>query len=834
MKAAPWHLAWKFAWREVRGGIGTLKLLAVCLFLGVFALAAIGSLSASIENSIRTHGRELLGGDLAIQLTQRLPSSEEEEIIHSLGGEQSRSLHMRAMAHTRDGRQLLVELKAVDNLWPLYGETSLATGNAGVQQALSKGVVLSKALASRLSLGVGNYLTLGHTEFPITGIIENEPDKAGEGLAFGPTVLLHLDKATATGLIQEGSLFHYRMRLRLPSNMSVAAAKSKLNTEAPEAGWRLSDSQDGAPGISRFTKRMEQLLSFIGLAVIAIAAVGASNGVRSYLEMRLGTIGTLKALGASSALVTRTYLLIIGMVTLVSAGIGALLGSVVPYILSLVAADLIPIELESRIFPEPLFFAIIYGCLIALACALPPIIRAGALSVQQVLRANVRGLPGYGWCTLLWSGVAAAILLILVVWRAYEPGFALLFIGGTAILTFLLGVLGVVVVWLARKLPRPTNLQLKLALSSLARPGAFIPQLVMALGLGLTLFASLSLIETSFRHQLLNTIPENAPTHVVLDLPKDEKEQFLALLPKDAEVDLVPTLRGPVTAVKDTPVSSYDTIPEALWVLRGDRSVTFTSSPPSGNRIVAGEWWPENYSGTPLVSMDAEQARLLGLQLGDSITLSILGVSIEATITSLRHVDWDSLGFNFVLIYNPSALEAAPYSWMATIRVPDAESAGLVRQVAKYFPTASILDVGDIVSEVDRMGQRILTAVRLTSVAAILAGVSVLIGALAAQARTRQYENAIFKVLGATRRQLTLATATEFLMLGAAISLISLGLGAIISALVTHYMFKISWHPDWPVAVATVSAGAIAILLLGMAGNWRILGASPNEILRRS
>jgi putative ABC transport system permease protein len=825
--------------REVRGGVGALRLLFVCLFLGVLALAGVGSLASAIEKGLAGQGQSILGGDVEARLTQRVPTAEESAAIAGFGTV-SESVRMRAMVRTEpaagDSRQLLVEMKAVDRRWPLYGEAALAgaPGNAAVQAALGKGAVVGEALAEQLDLKPGDRIGLGDADFTVAGILTVEPDRAGEGFALGPTVLIGMDRLAETALVQPGSLYRHHSRIRLPGNADPAAVTESLDRQFPEAGWRLADRRDGAPGVRRFVERLAQFLTLVSLTALAVAGVGVGNGVSSYLDRRAGTIATLKALGAPSRLILLTYLLVVGGVALVAALAGAAAGALVPWVVVQVAGDALPVPPVLGLHAAPLLAAVAFGLLVALAFAIPPLARAGALPAQRLFRGSVERWPWPSRPALAASLGAGLLVAALAVWQAHERLFALAFLGGAAAVLGLLFLLGGLVRRAAAAAPRPKRALPRMALANLHRPGSQTRQLVVALGLGLSLFATLAFIETSFNAELQKTIPDRAPTFFVLDLPKEEVAAFRAAQPAGTELALVPSLRGPVTAVDGVPVSELKTVPEGSWILRGDRGITWAAEAPTGSRIVAGKWWPADYAGPPLVSMDAEQAGLLGLGVGDTITVSVLGVEITATIASLREIQWDSLGFNFVLVFDPGTLREAPFTWMATVSPPPAAEAGYVGAVSRAHPTASVVRVKDVVGEVGALLTQLGVAVRAAASVAILAGIAVLVGALAAQARARTYDNAIMKTLGATRRQLMGSAALEYAGLGTVVAGVALGIGALAAWLTTTQVLDLGFRPDWVVALLTVLAGAAVTLVLGLAGAWRVLGVKVATVLREA
>ncbi|MDW8414463.1 MAG: FtsX-like permease family protein [Thermaurantiacus sp.] len=830
-------LAWRLARREIRGGLGHLRLLVACLFLGVFALSAVGSLRVAIERGLAREGQAILGGDVEVRLTQRFPTPAERAELRALGT-LSEVVRMRAMLRglsgAAAGREALAELKAVDERWPLYGEARLEEGGgrAAVRRALTRGVVVAQSLARTWELAVGDRVALGEGRFVVAGILAHEPDRAGEGFGLGPTVLLPLGRLGETGLLQPGSLFRWHGRLALPPSADPAAVTRRLEAKFPHAGWRLADRRDGAPGVRRFVVQLADFLSLVSLAALAVAGIGVANGVGTWLEGRSGTIASLKTLGASAGLVRRTYLAIILGVGAAAALAGGLAGTLVPWLVGGLLADTLPVPTRLAVYPEPVLVAMGTGLLAGLAFAIPPLARAGALPAQRLFRGRAEPWPWPSTPALaLALGLGAAVAGLAIA-RAPEPRLALgLLAGGVAALALLWGLAQAVVVAAAR-LPRPRRALLRLALANLHRPGAQTGPLVVALGAGLSLFAALTLIESSFAAELAQTVPKRAPGFFVLDLPKDEEARFRALLPSGAEVATAPSLRGPLVAVNGTPVTALRNAPESAWVLRGDRGLTFAERVPEGNRIVAGRWWPEGYRGEPLVSMDAEQARLLGLGVGDRITVSVLGVELTARIASLREIRWDSLGINFALVFDPATLEAAPYSWLATVRLPPAAEPQFLRAMARAFPTASVVRVKEVVEQVEALARRVGLAVRASASVAILAGLAVLVGAIAAQARARIYDAVILKALGATRRQLLASAAVEYALLALVVSGLALGLGALVAHGVLTRVMGLAFRPDWAAAALVVGLGAVTTLALGLVGAWRALGAPVAQTLR--
>ncbi|WP_380879106.1 glycosyl transferase family 1 [Sphingomonas sp. DBB INV C78] len=827
-------LAWTLALRDLRGGFAGLRLLAVCLFLGVAALAGVGSLSSAITSELALQGQSILGGDVEMEIVQRT-ADDKERAAFAAAGRVSETIRMRAMASSVDGAQsLLAELKGVDAPYPLYGQFRLAPG-ALSPRPKGREVAVAPALAERLGVKPGDAIRMGDAELRVIGLIAEEPDRVGEGFTLGPVAMVDMDGLAATGLVQPGSLYTTRYRIRLPQGQDAGEAAKRLADLFPSAGWEVQDRTNAAPGTRRFIGRLGQFLMLVGLTALAVAGIGVGNGVTSYLDGKRGAIATLKALGASSRTIFLSYLIQIGLVAGIGIVAGLAVGSLVPLVVVTLAGDALPVQPHFALHPAPLALAALYGLLIALLFVLAPLARARAVTAASLFRGGVE-TPARPT-----KGVLAAIILTLAaivalaIGTARDPGFAAMFVGAVAGLMLLLTVLGWAVRTGASRLPRSRRPLLRLAIANLHRPGAQTSRLVVALGLGLTLFATLAVIETNLSGQIDSSVPAKAPSFFALDIPVEDIDRFRTLVTTrvpGAELRTVPSLRGPVVSFGGKRVADLKELPEGAWILRGDRGLTYAATPPEGSRVVEGKWWPADYKGPPLVSLDVEAARILGLKIGDEITVSVLGVEVPATIASLREIKWDTMGFNFVLVYSPGVLEGAPHSYMATIAMPAEGEVALNREIARQFPSVSLIRVKEVIGQVAGVLGQLSTAVRSAASVALAAGIAVLVGAIAASRRARIYDSVLLKLLGATRGQVLAAQAIEYAALALILSLLAALLGAGAGWYVVTRVFELDWATDWWVVGATLAIGGFGTLALGLLGSLPALAARPARALR--
>jgi putative ABC transport system permease protein len=828
-----WSRAASFARRDLNRSLRGLRLLFLCIFLGVATLAAIGGLANAITSEIADRGRVLLGGDVQVGMSQRRATADELGAMRAAGAV-SETIRMRAMA--RGGAEdsaLLTELKGVDRAYPLFG--ALIVGRKAVRAPAPGDVYIAPELGERLGVRPGQTLRFGEADFRIAGLISDEPDRVGEGFTLGPVAIVSLDGLDRTGLLQPGSMFTSKYRLRLPANAQPKAVIDGLKARFPSASWEFRDRDRAAPGASRFFERMGQFLTLIGLAALIIAGIGVSNGVASYLRRKRDGIATLKMLGATSADIGRIYFIQIGMVTLLAVAAGLIAGTLLELAALALAADLLPVKPGLRLDGTTLMTSAAYGLLMAFTFVLPPLGRARLQPVASLFREAVARRQGIGWLTLLIAALSLALVAALAVVTAAEPLFSLSVLGVVAAVILLLAAVGLGVRKLARLMPRPSQPLLRLAITGLHRPGAQTVGLVIALGLALTLFVSIAAIQTSLTAEIDKTVPKRAPDQFVLDVPSADRNRFEALVRAEApraDINIVPNLRGTITAFGKTRVADLETLPPGAWFLRGERGVTYSPTLPEGSDVVAGGWWPADYSGPPLVSIDKEAADIMGIGVGDTLTVSVLGREIEARIASLREIHWDTMGFNYILVFSPSALDRAPHNLAATLEVAPAQKGAVSRAVLRAFPSATIVDVGEVVGQVSTVLRQMSVAILLAASVAVLAGIAVLIGALAASRLARSYDSVILKTLGATRGQILAVQALEYGLLALVVTAVSVALGLTGAWFVIVRLFEFGWRPDWLVVAATLIGGAVLTLGIALLSSLPLLKLRPASALR--
>ncbi len=643
------------------------------------------------------------------------------------------------MARKPDGSdQALVEVKAVDDAYPLYGKfvaepdyplAALLSGQGGTY-----GAVAAPLLLDRLGLAVGDELLLGNVKLSITGTVKTEPDALSEGFGFAPRLLVSRQALLASGLIQTGSLVEHAYKIRLEDKAAMSGIQARASKEFPSIGWAIRTSDRAAPSLTENITRFSQFLTLVGLTALIVGGVGVANAVRAFLDSKRTTIATFKCLGAPAQVVVLIYLFQIAIIALGGILIGLVIGALSPMFAAQFLAQFLPVSTTPTLYPGALLLATLFGILTTLAFAILPLGHAREVPATALFREQgfeARRLPS--WPYILLAALFMAALAGLAILTAYDRFIAVVFVGAIVFAFVVLRLVAALIAWLARRSPRVNSPALRLAIGNIHRPGALTPSVVLSLGLGLALLVTLTLIDGNLRQQLTGRMNEGAPNFFFVDIQSAEVDAFRDLVQGQApqgKLVEVPMLRGRIIAFNGEDVTKMNVLGWAYrWVLNGDRGITYAETLPENAALTEGKWWDKDYSGEPLVSFSSEEAHELGLKIGDKVTVNVLGRNITAKIANLRRVEWESLSINFVMVFSPNTFRGAPHAWLATLTDPSstpAEDAAILKSVTNTYPTITSVRVKDAIDIVNQLVAQLATAIRAAASVALIASILVL------------------------------------------------------------------------------------------------------------
>jgi putative ABC transport system permease protein len=836
-------LAFKLAARELRGGLKGFRILMTSLALGVGAIAIVQSLAGSVEEGLRDDGRKILGGDVAIRSVQGPLQEAQLDYLREHSSAMMGYVETRAMARREDGESsTLVEFKAVDETYPMYGEVTLF-GDEAFDGILDRrdgvwGAVVEPLALQRLGVSVGTLIKLGSASYQIRAVLESEPDRAGSGGAygFGPRMMASAASLPDTGLLQRGTLARHRYRLKLPDGVGVAAFREELDRAFPEALWRVRDYRKPAARVERMIDRLTLFFTMVGLTTLLVGGVGVSNAVKTYIDGKIRSIAMLKCVGATGDVLFRAYTL--QVLALASGGIliGLAVGAVAPWLLASLLGEILPVPFVPGVYPGALLIAALFGLFTTLAFAAWPLARTHEVPPAALFRSGlaeqrVRIHP----TPLLLALGSVTALAALTIASTDNKLFASWFIlGSVGVMVLLRLTAWLIMYWLPR-VRRPRHPGVRLALANMHRPGTLTPDVVLSLGLGLTVLVAVALVQGNLDRQINESIPEIAPAFFFVDIQSDQIDAFERSVKRIAgtgELLKVPYLRGRILQINDDPAESALTDDRYAWLIRGDRGLTYASEAPPRADIVAGEWWPPDYRGPPLLSIHEDVARAFDIGVGDRIMLNILGRKITGEIANVRDLPWRSLQMNFAIMFSPEPLRQAPHAYIATLNADDGVEDTVQHQLTEAFPNVTAIRIKDALDTVNTLLARIGAAIRGIASIALVAGTLVLAGAIAAGHRRRVYENVLLKVFGATRSDALKSYLLEYSLLGLLTASIAVVAGTLAAWGVLHLLMDADWLFVPSAAFGTAALCTGITLLLGFIGTWRALGRKAAPLLR--
>jgi len=831
-------IAFRFAMRELRGGLRGFRVFLACLALGVAAIAAVGTVRAGIEAGLEKEGAALLGGDAEVEFTYRFAREDELAWLGTISTQVSETVDFRSMVVVERGENTergLSQIRAVDSAYPLVGKVTLDPEIPLDAALADHGVVLERILADRLGLVAGDTVKLGTQTFTLRAILERYPDNASGGFGLGPRTIVLTSDLKGTGLLEEGSMFSTNYRLTLPPNPNLEALEKATEDQFRDQGLRWRDSRRGAGGTARFVERIGAFLILMGLSGLAVGGVGVSAAVRAYLSGKTSVIATLKTLGATRNTVFLTYFIQIGILTILGVAIGLALGGTIPLLAAPLIAEALPIPSDFTLQIAPLAEAALYGILAALIFTLWPLARTEQIRPATLFRdafGTTNRLPALRY--LIATALLLAALIGAAVWFSGTVWLTLWTAGGIAGALFILVIAAFFARITAKALAKRTRgwPTMRLALNAIGARGGETTSVVLSLGLGLAVLSTVGQIDGNLRASFSDELPEVAPSYFFVDIQPDQIDGFKARLDGDKDVrkvDSAPMLRGVITQING---ENAEDVAGGHWVVRGDRGVTYAAALPEGSDITEGAWWPEDYAGPPLMSFAAEEGAEIGLKLGDTVTVNILGRDITATIASFRNVSWETGGIGFVMTMNPSALQGAPHSWISTVYASPESEAKILRDLATMYPNITAIRIRDVIDQVIEVVNGISAATRYAALATLVTGFLVLIGAALAGERARTYEAAVLKTVGATRTRILWSFALRAALLGLAAGIVALAAGILSGWAVTTFVMEGDYMVIWSNAFLIIGGGVMASLVAGLAFAIKPLAAKPARVLR--
>ena len=830
--------AFKFACHELYHGWRQFVLFLACLGLGVTVMALVNLFANVVETDLALNENSLLGGDVEVSRQSDQASPELQDYL-SQYGQVSHIRTLRGMVrHQQDA--LLVELKAVDQAYPLLGRVQLNEDMLFADALRDDGLVVDPVILDQLAIQLGDVIQLGQHQFTVRATIKKEPDRIVQMLGFGPRVMLSQAALDQAQLISAGSLVNQRYRLlQTTPKQPQATLKATLETALPsrfeDQKWRVRTSARGNRGALRFVDQLSTYLMLAALATYLIAGIGIASSMQSLMALKMTTIAVLKSLGANRQFIFRTYFYLVLCLCLLGGMLGVVCAVLIGQQLLPTLATILPnLKTQSVFSITPVLMALWYGFLVALLFALHSLMSMTQVRPALLFRGQNISPPSISslWRWLLMAGLGGLLVLSLL-WSAQDWQLMLNAILMVLLTLFLFAGLVMVLRYLTAKLS-PRKVWLGLAFHQLHRPGSNATMVVFAIGLSLSLLVTLNLTEQNINTRLKHILAEQAPDLFMLDVRASQGEQLRQLLQDQTqELVMVPMLRGYVTAINQVPVDELKPPPDMRWFLRGDRGLTYSAEQPINTRLTQGQWWPSTPSKTTLVSLDQRVLDAFDLALGDEITVTVLNQPITAKIANARKVDYASMQINFAIIFSAGELNHFPHTQVVAVKLKSTQQMGkLIRQITMQMPNISIIQTKTAAALFKTVLERVIWLLNTAALVSLIAALLVLISTLNASVQQRRYELALFKVLGARRHVLLKSCLAEWCGLALSSAGIAIGVG-ILSAWLLQQRFNAPdfyWFPE--VVGLTLLLTLMVVVVVGILVNLRVFAVRPMQILR--
>ena len=817
--------------RELRSGEVLVLLTAVAL--AVSALTAVGFLTDRIGKAVARQANEVLAADLRLRSQEPVPE-EWSELAHNYDLETAETMSFPSVVFNGD-ENTLATIKVVSDLYPLRGKVRVSDELFGEQRAVegipARGEVWADGvLLARVGAEVGDSLAIGELNLRVSAILTYRPDQSIGFASLAPTVLLNIADISSSGLIGEGSRVAYAL-LVAGNERQVFNFNEAIQDKLPKS-VRVRDQEESNERAYNAADRAQRFLSLTAVISLLLSAVAVAMSARRFAHKRMDSVALMKSLGA-----TQGFVISVALIQLVLLGVlGILAGSVVGLaaeeMLSRILLDLMQQAELPRAGIRPVILASMSAMVLILGFALPSLIQLRNTPPLRVLRHDA--MPPAP-SRILVAGLALAAVAALLYRSVGDVRMLAIVIGGIIVIAALLYLVGRGMVALLGRARSGVGVAWRYGLANVARRGRDSAIQVVAFGLGITALLLLTLVRTDLLEGWRQTLGDDAPNHFLINIQPHEIESVATIFEaNNAAIPIfTPMVRARMTTINDESVKDREYPNEdGTWLVNREANLSWTSGLSASNEIVEGEWWPADYAGPPLVSIEVDAAKNAGLTIGDRLNFFIAGKEVEAEISSIRKINWDSFQPNFFIVLSPGALDGMPTTYISSMHIADGSQPMLINLIRSH-PSISVIDLGAILEQVRSIIEKASLAVQAVFLFTLAAGIAVLFAAVQSTIDERRFESAILRVLGAKRSTVLAGVMAEFAALGTAAGILASAGASVLAYLVATQLFELPYEFSPAIWLAGVSAGIIVVCLSGYFAARGAVNARPADVLRR-
>jgi putative ABC transport system permease protein len=815
--------------REMRSGEVIVLLSAVALAVGV--LTAVGFLTDRIGKAVARQANEILAADMRLRSQDPVPDLWREVAKkHALRTAETQTFPSVVFAADLSA---LATIKAVSDDYPLRGAVRVSDTLFGEQRTVDtiplRGEVWADgAFLARVNADVGDLLQVGELEMRVTAILTYRPDQSVGFSSLAPSLLVNIADIPESALIGEGSRVRYAL-LVAGDDANVKAFYAEVEDDLPD-NVRASSREEGSERAYNAADRAQQFLSLTAVISLLLSAVAVSMSARRFAHRRMDAVALMKSLGATQGFVISVAVMQLMMLGVLGVFIGSVLGFAAEEMLAWILADIIAADLPDA-GPMPVILASGSAIVLLAGFALPSLLQLRNTPPLRILRHDM--MPPAP-SRLLVAGLSLAAVAGLLYRTVGDLRMLLIMLVGIIVIAAALYLVGRLLVASMGRFRSGVGVAWRYGLANVARRGRASAVQVVAFGLGITMLLLLTIVRTDLLQGWQKTIDDDAPNQFMINIQPHELDSVAAIFAAGGvdKPDFVPMVRARMATINGDDVKTRDyPDPRGEWMANREANLSFAPKLSITNEVVDGEWWPENYDGPPLISIEDEAAMEMGVAIGDEVVFNVAGHEVQLTVASTRSVNWDSFQPNFFMVLSPGALDKMPTTYVSALRLEEQHRSVLISLVRTH-PSISVIDIDAILQQVRGIIEKASVAVQAVFAFTLAAGVAVLFAAVQSTIDERRFESAMLRALGAQKRTVFAGVMAEFAALGLAAGVLASAGASILAAVIAVQLFELPYVFNPLLWVAGVGAGVLVVCVSGFIAARSAVNAPPVDVLR--
>lgn len=833
---------WIMAWRDARHNFSRLFLFVASLITGIASVVAIGSLNHSLQNDLDRNAKELLGADLVANGNKKFEPVV-QAAFDSAKVEQATQAEMASMVmFMNTGNARLVRLVSIGGNFPFYGKLVAEPPSALERMKSGRYAMLDDALARQYSVSSDDSLKIGNTIFKIAGVVQKFPGSGGIMATFTPSVYIADTELDSTGLVQYGSRVTYHQFFKTKTDQQAEQLLAKLKPLLNKHGYWYETVEGRKNGLGQGFQSVYRFFSLLAFIALILGCIGVASSVHIYAREKREEVAILRCIGSSGWQAFNIYFIQVFVLGLLGSVLGAILGIAIQQLVPLVFRDFIPVELQFAVSWGAVVEGLLLGIIVSVLFTILPLVAVRFVPPLTVLRTDFEPGRIFSKTKAVTIFFIALFPVLAASYQTHRFSSGALFTLGLAVALGCLTLVAMGLLFLARRFfPKNAGFILRHSLSNLFRPNNQTRVLLVSIGLGAFIIATLNIIQSSLLSQVEFTGNENQSNTILFDIQSSQRDAVVRLMEKDSlpVKQLVPIVTCRLSEVKgksipDLQKAEGERIPN--WALTREYRVTYRDSLHDSEELIKGKMhaYRQGEKDSVWVTISEAMQETLQVDVGDSLVFDVQGVPVKATLSGIRKVDWPKDPPNFIFVFPKHVLESAPQIWVATTRISDPQVAShFQREVVIDFPNVSLIDLRLVLSTVNELFDKVAVAVRFLALFSIITGLVVLAGAVLNSKFVRIRENVLLRTLGARTSQLTKITLIEYAYLGLFSALTGLILSLLSGWALTQFFFEITFSFDWR-ELSLIGAGVIVLtVLIGWFNSREVITTPPLQVLRR-